>query len=82
MGFVKTLFYYNDILASLTGYIATLILVVLIRTRTTKDLKPYSRMLLINCYVDLLFNTNTLIIGVVRKGLLEAKDGGPFLSRA
>jgi heme/copper-type cytochrome/quinol oxidase subunit 2 len=61
----RTLHYYNDFVAGIFGYASTILLIVLIKFRSTNELKQYSRMLLMNCLIDLLFNTNTFIVVLV-----------------
>lgn len=55
----------SEFAAALFSYVANLLLIALMITRTPRDLKVYSRILLLNCIIDMVFTTTSFILEVV-----------------
>ena len=51
----------NDITTGTLSIIGNLILILLVIFRSTKELKIYSRLLILNCMVDLFYTISVLV---------------------
>lgn len=64
---LKVLNSYSDMVGGITGCLFTFLLIFLIKTKTTKELQPYSRILTLNCLIDLVYNVNLVVVSMVRQ---------------
>lgn len=59
----------SKLFSAVVGYAANFTLLLLIVFRTSKELRVYGRVLLVNCIVDLLYTTASFVIDAVSMGL-------------
>lgn len=69
-----TIAFYNDIISTTIGYASNILLIILIKTSTTKEFKAYSQILLQQSIVDLIFNTINVLTMEVSWGILEESE--------